>query len=363
MEVTDMEIMKANAQWSSRPEDERFTTLEAMHAACVNYAAGTAERNKVDASTLRAEVVGTDVALVGRGGVPATLTHWSFGQLAQRASAPASYLRSLPAALAVENINHGLRNRAVDDLPINLLVAGVRTDSLTVRAITSDRYSRIWNHEITERLLQLQSRGWEVARPDIRDSGDGRRPLYASDHDMFAFLRSDRVINEAGNHDGLRRGVIVENSEVGASKLRLTRFLYRAMCGNHIIWDASEVTELALRHVGDVRGRMSQWDAEIRKYLDSSVSADEAGIAAAMSTRIAGTKDEVLDKLFGLRIPALTRKALDASYDAVVFEEDGDARNVWGIVQGITRFSQSLPYADARTELDRAAGMILAEVF
>ena len=34
--------------------------------------------------------------------------------------------------------------------------------------------------------------------------------------------------------------MIVKNSEVGASALLAIRFLYRGMCGNHIIWNASD---------------------------------------------------------------------------------------------------------------------------
>lgn len=71
----------------------------------------------------------------------------------------------------------------------------------------------------------------------------------------------------------------------------------------------------------------------------------------------------MLDGLFGMRSLRLGRKALEASYDAVNVAQDGDPRTVWGIVQGMTRHSQTLPYADARTNLDRAAGRVLEITF
>jgi hypothetical protein len=40
-------------------------------------------------------------------------------------------------------------------------------------------------------------------------------------------------------------------------------------------------------------------------------------------------------------------------------DQDGDPNTVWGMVQGVTRYSQSLPHADKRTELDRAAGKLM----
>ena len=266
--------------------------------------------------------------------------------------------------------------------------------SLLLRSVTSDRYSRIWNYELAQRLLDLQTRGWEPARPDKHWDGqtaavgtcilcDGRGTsfdngekcekcngtgheypaLYASDHDMFAFVRNkSAVIREPGNPDGLQRGVIVENSEVGACSLRMTRFLYREMCGNHIIWGASNVLEISLRHVGDIRSRFSAYAAAIRKYAESSVSDEEAQIASSKTRLIAKTKEEVLDMLFGKRLN-IPRKTLEAGYDACKPDQDGDPNTVWGIVQGLTRHSQTLPYADQRTTVDRAAGKLLTIAF
>lgn len=359
-----MEIMKASRQWAERPDDERYTTLEALHAATLAHESALRETGDVDASTLRTVADGGDVQLVGRKGIASKLTHWAFGQLAARVGAPASYLRDLPAELAVQNLNHGLTKRAsnaTESAALAMLVH-VGDSGYTVNALTSNRYERIWNRDLTERLLDMKSRGWDVATPDLSLGAgfdDGRRPLYVSDHDLFAFVCSQNTVRESGNPDGLLRGLIVENSIVGASKLRLTRFLYRGMCGNHIIWNASDVIELALTHRGNIRQRLQAWDVEIRKYLATSATEDEARIEASKRKLIAATKDDVLDALFGKRIPALSRKVLEASYDAVVEDEDGDARSVWGIVQGITRHSQTVPYGDTRTDIDRAAGKVL----
>ena len=168
------------------------------------------------------------------------------------------------------------------------------------------------------------------------------------------------MIREPGNPDGLRRGLIAENSEVGASKIRLTRFWYRAMCGNHIIWNASEVVELSAVHVGRVRDRLSLWNAAIRRYADQSCADDESMIARSKSRLIAATKDQVLDALFGRRSLGLSKAVLGKAYDGVVADVDGDPRSPWGIVQGLTRVSQQTPYADERMAIDRAAGSILA---
>lgn len=118
------------------------------------------------------------------------------------------------------------------------------------------------------------------------------------------------------------------------------------------------MTELALRHVGTIREQLSRWDATLIKYLDSSTSDESAAIEKARRTTIAKTKDDVLDLLFGRRL-GLSRKTLEAGYDAVQPDQDGDPRTVWGTVQGLTRHSQTIPYADDRTTIDRAAGKLI----
>lgn len=357
-----MELFKAHRQWATRPADERFSSLEDLYTATRAYA-DTAVEADVDWSRLSTVAEGEDVKLVGSEGSAAVLTNWAFKQLAARVGAPSDYLSELPAQLASENLNFGLSLREKNPKHAASLLIH-RNGSYLVRAITTDIYSRIWNHEVAEKLLEVQSRGWEPARADIRTRPDDRPALYASDHDMFAMLRSPNHpldVNPSGMAP-VWRGFIAENSEVGAGALKLTRFLYNEMCGNHIIWGASEVVELKVVHVGNVRGRMQAWDLALSKYADESASDEEAMIAEAKRTRIAETKEGLLKILFGDKSLGLSQKVLAAGYDAVVPEEDGEPQTVWGIVQGLTRHSQTIPYADKRNAVDRAAGRILQKV-
>lgn len=354
-----MELFKAHKQWAERPDDERFSSLTELHAACKQYASSAKEKT-VPFTDMRVENLDGDVQLVGRAGVPAKLTHWAFGQLCARVEAPASYLRELPATLACQNLNYGLAQR-IKDATGNALASLLfhQNGGLLLRAITTDSYSRIWNYEVAERLMDLEGSGWKPATPDIRQIDD-KLPLYASDHDMFVFLSNRNVtVAEAGSSGAVYRGVIVENSEVGASALKLTRFLYREMCGNHIIWGASNVMDISVRHVGEARQKWNHYAAQIRRYAESSASDDEAKIASAKRCIIGRTKEDVLDALFGKRSLGLSRKAIESGYDAVVGSQDGPANSQWGIVQGLTRYSQTIPYADKRTAIDVAAGKIM----
>lgn len=355
-----MNLFQANKQWATRPDDEKFKTIQELYNATKSYYE-TAKEKVVPVDSVRTEAVDGDVNIVGKANLPAKFTHWSFGQLCARVGAPANYLRNLPATLACQNLNHGLANRK-DDSNVNLLFH--ENGSLLLRSFTSEKYTRIWNWEVAQRLLNLQPYGWNPTMPDWNKQNSDNPPLYASDHDMFVFLCNDNYrIAEPGNPDGLKRGAIVINSEVGSSSLNLMHFLYRGMCGNHIIWGASKVVEMRVRHVGDARSRWEGYHAQLNKYLESSADEQEAKIIASQSVFIGTDKDAVLDKLFGMRNLGLTRKTLEAGYDAVVPEQDGSPKTVWGMVQGLTRYSQTIPYADHRTDVDKAAGKLMEANF
>lgn len=390
-----MNIFKASNQWSTRPADERFESLEDLYAATKKYASESTEV-RAEFSDLRVENAAGEISLVGRQGIPAKLTNWAFGQLCQRVGAPASYLRDLPATLAAQNLNHGLAQRVektASESLANLMFH--KNGGWLLRSILTDDYTRIWNYEVAERLLDLQNTWkWAPAKPTthwgdetigqcIICHGTGIQPgsedanppictyckgtgrelpsLYASDHDLFAFLvNSDLTIEEKGSDGAIFKGVIVENSEVGASSLKLTRFLGREICGNHIIWGVSKVVDLRIRHVGNARSKWNGYFAAVRQYAEESVSEIEAKIATSRVKLIADSKEKVLDALFGKRqAHGLSKTTLDAGYDAVNLEQDGDPNTVWGFVQGLTRHSQTIGYADKRTEIDRAAGKIL----
>jgi len=384
-----LNLFAASNQWAERPADERFWTLEEMYAACHGYAQD-ARVSSVGFDKIRCESDGNNLTLVGQENRPAKFTHWAFGQLALRVGAPAGYLRGLPAPLAASCINNGLQQVKGEKSKVLFHANG----TLLCRAFTSDDYARIWNWEVVKRLRELPAQGWQVppARPAF-DGQPGARPateddvlafrksklsvqvgdmiapagLYASDHDMFAFMVNEENRIDDGTDGGLARGFFVSNSEVGAASFRITKFLYKYVCGNHIVWDAKDVQEIRIVHRGRANSRFGyQMVAELRKYASESAAADEGRIEKARQFQIAGSKDQVLDKLFGMKSLAIPRKTLDAAYEHVVRNPgryNASPRSAYGMANGLTAISQETQYADERMSLDRAAGKLLSMAF
>jgi hypothetical protein len=363
-----VELFQAHNQWATRPADERFATLQALYEQTKYYADHAAESHGVlwDQLEVVPSADSDNLHLVGKEGRHAVISNWAFNQVAARANAPATYLRTLPAQLACDNINHGLTKKAEDAQHTASLLFH-NNGGLVLRAVTTDIYERIWNYEIAQRLMELADRhhlkpavptfSWGSGAPDQAPA------LYASDHDMFVFLM-DRERNVGGSADAMFRGAIVTNSEVGASSIGLMFFLFRDMCCNHIIWGAKDVMEFRMRHVGkDLRKKFGEWQVKVRRYLESDTTGEVQMIQAAQSMVLGKDKGEVLDTLFGNRKIGLPMKVLAASYDAIQPDQDGNPNTVWGMVQGLTRHSQTVPYADERTDLDRAGRKILQLAF
>lgn len=396
-----MELYQASKEWTTRPNDERFWTLDEMHAATVANRTASSE-SVVDLSSTRVVPMGHKGVTLELGGSAgdelferygdrrASLTNWSFGQLSRMIGAPAKYLQNLPSELAASCIEEGLRRyrQENDSLRHSLVHMG---ESPRLKAMTSDRYRRVWNDEIVSRLGHLHAEGWRVApaRPHGHDSktriatkddvidwgvesalsimeGDTIAPagLYASDHDMFAFMVNPEVVIDNGlNPHGMRRGTMIRQSEVGECSIWKLDFLFDMVCGNHIVWGATNVSETRIAHKGD--SVQKRWQAAIRSISDYAYSGareQEQKISKAQTFMLGSDRDEVVDFLFGKRM--LSRRIAREAYDLADDYRGvhGDPRTAWGIVSGLTRLSQKSAYADKRTQIDITAGKILSKV-
>ncbi len=391
-----LNIMDASNQWSTRPDDERFSNLAEMKAACHAYAADAAEGEE-QIHSLRIEAGPGNELLVSatEDGPRAKIGHFAFGQFCSRVqvqspdggmvSAPASYLRALPADFAAVNLNYAMSktpDSTVKCLYHNMSQMG--NGKLLMRAATSEKYGRVWNYQICEWLESLPN-GWRVppARPAragqagtriatqedcLRDQwslsikpGDTIAPagLYASDHDCFAFLvNEDSSIEANGEH--LSRGFIIKNSEVGASGLNLTVFWYEHICGNHIIWNVASQQSYNLRHIGDLVGQKGIAAVrEIQKLAQASTTGDRARILSAQSFSLGDKKEEVIENVYQKNIApkATITKAYE---EAEKFSSvHGSPRSAWGLAAGLTRLSQNLRHADQREAMDKTATRVL----
>jgi len=389
-----MNLMRASNEWANRPADERFWNLPELIQAADRFKHG-AKETVTAPSAMEVVAQGSDLRIVNRASPEkgAYFTHYSFGQTCSLLRTPAGFVRELTAPTAATVINERLKGR---DSNMNMLW---NTGNATLRAMTSEKYGRIWNADIAKRVLPLTELGWRnpPARPSTADDnrarpataadvlqsrfnqggglaineGDLIAPagLYLSEKDMFLFLVNETRPINGGGTTPMYRGFFLENSEVGDRSFRLTTFLYNTVCGNHIVWGAKDVENLRIVHMGDkAEGKaFNGLRVELQKYCESSATDIEARIKSAKTVILGATKDEVVNALlFTYKLkgaPNITESLLcDAYSEAEKHPEDGGnapASSAWGMVQGMTRLSQKSEYADTRVEIDRAASKIL----
>jgi hypothetical protein len=381
--MSETNLTQASHEWANRPADERFATLEDLYLHTL-----TAATNATTADALmgQLEVVpdGKDLKLVTPNGVLG-FNNWSFSQFSNKTGTSAGSVTDLPVQLAADTLNYRIkRNEALE--------TQLYFDSQTkiARAVTSQSYGRILNHEVVRAVIELPGK-WVVppARPakigqpgtrlateaDVLANsshpgmgikvGDAIAPagLYGSDRDVFAFLIDPETRINDGTEGGLSRGFFVRNSEVGNASFELITFNYRFVCGNHICWGVEDVEIVKIKHVGD-KARERAFDkmrTALKAYNESSADAMTSMIKRARDMELGGTYEDVLDLVFGQK-KLLAKNKVKAAYDkASEFADiDGSPRSVWGFAQGLTRISQDSAYTDERTALDRAAGKILA---
>ena len=362
--VSTVNAYTAHKEWATRPPDERFDSVRTLYEAARTRRLRTEERT-IETVDFGTEAVADDVlAFRESSGRPAALTNWSFEQLATIAGAPPKYLRTLPAPIASAAINHGLRRQRREQHQL----FSDQAAPWTVRAITSPRYARVHHDELAGRVLDLMAShpAWQLPL-GYKDGvfGAERVPsgAYLGDRDMFLFLvDGNRDLDDPtdASHSGLFRGFILRNSDVGAAALTLDVFLFRVVCGNHIIWGFQHVASFKRRHVGaSIQDAWSSSLASVREALAADSIDDRAMLLRATTREIAPTRDGVLDAVT-LRLDLPRKHAAEAYTLAEQYETN--PRSVWGYVQGLTRLSQRTAWQDGRFTLDRAASRLLTTV-
>jgi hypothetical protein len=347
---------RLHQQWATRPNDQRFVTLDDLDAH-VN-ARRNVSREAVT-TDMRIALEGEDLRLQNSStGHCVNLTHWSFGQLARLAGAPAEYLRTLPPVLAAPALQWSLEQRADRGEQIKVLTARV-DDRVECRALTSPTYGRIWDTEVVQALRRLGSE-WHVPAASYSGTDPLRATtLYASDRDIFVFLCRDKEI-DIGNGQALHRGIMTWNSETGAATFGLATFTYDRVCDNRIIWGVANQQELRIRHTSGAPDRLMR---EARPMIDAYATSDAKQIAATVETarRIEVGKDRE-SVIEWMNVRGFTRAQARAAYEFA--EKDSrsqglNPRSIWGLVQGATDYAHGIEHTDARTQVERAAGALL----
>lgn len=372
-------IGDVSKQWMARPADQRFLSLDALREAVARRADRTSEA-RLD--TRKIEFIAPDVRTIEDthrltvglpGGDEVAPNHWSFGQLAGLAQAPASYLRKLPSQIVADAMTYGLRYNRPGDMIKTYSGDG------TLYAATGPDYGRIFDREVVAAVQQIAGNGvgdsrWKI--PGVLDwrtmKYDPEAPvttdsttLYASDRDVFVFLVDDRNPVEvgklpSGDPDLMFRGFIVSNSEVGSLPVKVQAFYLRAVCMNRNVWGVENFQEISMRHTKYAPSRfIEEAHPALESFAEGSTKTLIEGVQKAKEAKLATDTDEALAFL---QARNFSRKRATEILEVGEREEGRPPRSAWDFAQAITATARALPNTDDRIEMELVAGKILDRV-
>jgi len=370
-------IGRVSSEWYSRPDDEKFLSLDDLYEN-VRRRADRARTRIVESRDVRVEASMDNaerLSLIVPGEAePIAPTNWSFGQLSSLVGAPASYLRGLPAALAGINLQHGLLSHRGEQ--VKLLKTNEGRSEL--RAVTGPDYGRIWDHELVAAVMKIAGNGvsdtrWKV--PGVLDWRSMRynpyvdvtretTTLYASDRDVFLFLVDDTHPIEAGKlpngePDLFFRGFYCWNSEVGSKTLGIATFYLRAVCMNRNLWGVENFEEISIRHSKFAANRFAHEAAPaLETFADSSAMSFIEGIKTARG-RIVARSDEDRDSF--LRKNGFSKTDTAKIIQSVIAEEGHPPASLFDFVQGITAHARTKSNQDTRLEIEGKARKLFAK--
>lgn len=363
-----MVIGTAAAQYANRPADESFADLPTMIRAAQDERENSREvsYNLRDLRAIHTTGAQPSVQLLSPKGA-AGFTHWAFGQFCRMLGAPASYLRDLPAHLAAQCVNHGIAE-APTGTSAQILVRTGDTAPV-VRSVTSESYGRLWDCELysaAEKVVfssnSVSGQPW--IQPPTWDGGSagtwrGDRDSFVIRVDGGSIVTDPSLASKPGKDGRMYRGILLRNSEVGASSIVIDWVLFEYVCGNLNLWGAVIDKRFRRRHVGTrvLRETMRELSTLARQWTQRSAAQDEAIIRRLIDHQLAHSKDAVIDEL---RAIGYTKDQAAEAMQTCDREFVASPFSYWGIAQGTTRNSQGAKYQDERYELDQLAAKVMA---
>lgn len=314
-----------------RRHDSAYPDFDSALAA-LDYRQRNTTTVNLDSKDLRLTTDGADLLLNER-----PLTNWSFRQLCTIAKAPVELISSVSTDTATRVLNERIAMRT-DTTKHSVLIGN------TVRAITSQTYQRVWDRQMLGAVANA-----------VHGTAVKPYKVFVGERDAFVCLVNKTPIYEK-DADKLSRGMFVWNSEVGARTFGIARFLFRSICSNCMIFGMKMDTIIRRRHTGDM-AQISERIPEFVAWCDTPMNDETARIERARAKVL--NPESILDTLFvnfnvtrsdGMRIVEY------AKVDERISREYGDTtaqwNTVWGVMQGVTRYSQTLPYANDRVTFD-----------
>jgi hypothetical protein len=279
-------------------------------------------------------------------------------QLAEKLKIPYAYFERMRAEqpdLLDRNVNAWLAREEGERQLLRMLDG-------QVRAVLSERYRRLDNHDLVEHVLPALQ-----ALPEARFES-----VELTETRLYLKVVTPRIQLEIAPGDVVQAGVVISNSEVGCGMLSVQPLVFRLVCSNGLI--ASDRT-LRKTHVG--RALDSEGTSGV-VFKDDTLQAEDRAFFLRVRDVVEAAVSEVTLKAVGEKlrqargIPlasdplksvevlaqrhALTERERSGVLCALI--EGGDLTG-YGLVNAVTRYAQQAEDYDRATELEALGGRLI----
>lgn len=280
-----------------------------------------------------------------------SLTEWTHSQISEKLQIPKRYYDRMRNAgkteLLADNVNAwlGEKERRL-----------IRITDRKIRAILSDRYRIMDNYDLVFLTLYefRKKETIQVYRADLTE-----RMLYLKAVDMT-------LTAEIREQDIIYGGLIIRNSEVGASAFKVEPFLLRKICDNGLIG------ELALKriHLGKQTAEIGEidWSDETKELEDKAIWAKAKDIIKATFDR--DVFESWIDKLRESTEIVIEQpvKAVNNVVKLAGLTEEHKSELLmhfsehtkYGLVNAVTSLARDIESVDARIRLEEFGGRLLS---
>lgn len=339
--MTKANLTKASRELFSRTPDETFGSVAELTAHCVRQKEAASEL-WVPPRALEAVHEGEALVLaLGGDGAQLRMTDWSFAQLCGLARVHKDTVNRLTPVTAARVLGETLPRT---NKPVQLFTGGGR-----LRSVHGGSYTRLFNAEV---LAMLSEFAVDFGPPPV--GLDKKTGLYAGEQDCFCFLIDPTGWAEVDG-EAFAPGFFVWNSEVGKRSVGVQTFWFQAVCRNHIVWDAIDVTEVTRKHTGNVGDALS----DIRRVIEALAEKRDARrdgfvrlVKKAMEATAGADAEEVV-KLLSERgfTQRLAKRAVEIARTQGRF-------TVFSVIDALTRLAGEAKNAGDRAAADQQAARL-----
>jgi len=336
-----MNLGKAHEELFKRTPDECFSSLDSLFAHC--------KREKEESQTqwhepyeLTPRPEGGRLQLTS-GSATRRMNDWSFQQLCRLANVQKDTVNRLSPDTASRVL--------VETLPRDGKPLQVYGSEGLIRSMHGVTYTRLHNADVLSTVIEW-AEGFTPPQPGVT----GGTGLYCGEQDLFCFLIDPTGWIEIGDQT-FAPGFFVWNSEVGRRTVGIQGFWFQAVCQNHIVWDATDVTEFSRKHTSQVGMAIEGIRAVIHQLVQKRDSRREDFhriMKRAMEVSL-GEKEE--DALKALTHHGFNRAL---AQEALKLAQEQGGFTIFSVVDALTRLAQRDQYAGTRAEADAKAGQLLA---